>query len=37
MDITKARKFLKFNPQYDIEKGIKETLDLIKEYDFYNF
>lgn len=37
MDITKAKTILKFEPKYSIEEGIKETLDLIKKYDFYNF
>lgn len=37
LDITKARKVLKFDPKYNIEAGIKKTLELIKEYNFYNF
>lgn len=35
LSITKAQKFLKFNPKYNLEKGIKTTLTLIKEYEFY--
>ncbi len=37
MDITKAKKILKFKPKYDIEKGVKATLKLINKYNFYNF
>lgn len=36
MDITKARKILKFNPKFSIEEGIKKILDFIKEYNFYD-
>lgn len=36
MDIMKAQKILKFDPKYSIEDGIKETLELIKKYNFYN-
>ena len=36
MDITKARKILKFNPKYSIEEGIEKTIKLIKKYNFYN-
>lgn len=37
LDITKAKTILDFNPKISIEKGIKETLKLIKKYDFYHF
>ncbi len=37
LDITKARKILCFEPAYNIEEGIKETLELVKKYNFYNF
>lgn len=36
MDITKAKNLLKFEPEYSIEDGIKETLKLIKKYNFYS-
>lgn len=36
MDITKAKAILKFEPKYSIEQGIKETIKLIKKYDFYD-
>lgn len=35
MDITKAKKILKFNPKYSIEEGIEKTINLIKKYNFY--
>lgn len=35
-DIEKARKLLGFKPKYDIEEGIKNILQLIEEYKFYN-
>lgn len=37
MDITRARTLLKFEPKYSIEDGIRETIKLIKKYNFYNF
>ncbi len=37
MDITRAKKILGFEPKYSIENGIKETLELIKKYNFYDF
>lgn len=36
MDTTKAKNLLKFEPKYNIEDGIKETLKLIKKYNFYS-
>lgn len=35
LDISSAQDELKFEPKYNLEDGIKETLDLVKEYDFY--
>lgn len=35
LDITKARKILNFSPKYDIREGIKKTLRVIKEFNFY--
>jgi len=37
LDISKAKKVLKYRPHYSIEKGIKEIMMLIKEYKFYDF
>lgn len=37
LDISHAKKVLKFNPKYNIETGIKKTLRLIKEFNFYSF
>lgn len=34
LDITKAKELLKFNPKYSIEKGIKEILYLMDEYEW---
>lgn len=36
MDITKAKAILKFEPKYSLEDGIKETIKLIKKYNFYS-
>lgn len=36
-DISKARAMLGFNPKYDIEQGIAETVEYNKKYNFYNF
>lgn len=37
LDITKARKLLKFDPKYNIEDGIKKTIELTKEFKLFNF
>lgn len=37
LDISLAKNILNFNPKYNIEEGIDETLELIQRYDFYNF
>lgn len=34
LDISKARKFLGYNPKYSIEDGIKEILKLVKKYNW---
>ena len=34
LDISKARKLLKFDPKYNVEKGIEETLQLMKKYNW---
>jgi len=35
LDISSARDKLKFDPEYDLEDGVEETLKLVKEYNFY--
>ncbi len=37
LDITRAKNTLDFDPQYGIEKGLEETINLINEYGFYDF
>lgn len=37
MSISKAQKLLGFKPKYDIERGIEKTLELINNYNFYEF
>ena len=37
LDITRAKNTLDFDPQYNIEKGLEETINLINEYGFYDF
>jgi nucleoside-diphosphate-sugar epimerase len=36
LDISKARKILGYEPKYSLEDGIKETLNLVDKYGFYN-
>lgn len=35
LDISKAEKELDFHPKYSIEDGVRETIELMKEYKFY--
>jgi UDP-glucose 4-epimerase len=37
LDISRARKFLGFKPQYSIEEGIERTLNLMKEYNWADY
>lgn len=37
LDISRAKNTLDYKPEYGIEKGLEETINLINEYGFYDF